>query len=76
MYVNGVYKPGNVKLSPKILLTHQEYTKKKINSPLSRPIFLVMHGGSGSTDDEKPNKKFYDPRVWLRKSEESMVLRY
>merc|ERR1719157_28565 len=121
--VHGVYKPGNVTLSPEKLLTHQEYTKKKIGSELARPIFLVMHGGSGSTDDEikaavangvikmnidtdtqwayweglrayegekrayfqaqignpdgkdKPNKKFYDPRVWIRKAEESMAKR-
>jgi fructose-bisphosphate aldolase class II len=25
--------------------------------------------------DEKPNKKYYDPRVWLRKSQESMIER-
>ena len=121
--VHGVYKPGNVKLSPEKLLSHQEYTKEKIGSPLARPIFLVMHGGSGSTDDEikaavengvikmnidtdtqwaywdglrafealkhdylqgqignpegddKPNKKFYDPRVWVRAAEESMCAR-
>merc|ERR1712038_837786 len=121
--VHGVYKPGNVKLSPERLLTHQEYTKEKISSPLDRPIFLVMHGGSGSTDEEiatavkngvikmnidtdtqwaywdglrafeadkhdylqgqignpdgadKPNKKYYDPRVWIRKAEESMIKR-
>ena len=24
---------------------------------------------------EKPNKKFYDPRVWLRKGEESFISR-
>lgn len=24
---------------------------------------------------DKPNKKFYDPRVWLRKAEESMAKR-
>jgi len=121
--VHGVYKPGNVTLSPEKLLGHQEYTKEKISSPLERPIFLVMHGGSGSTDDEiatavkngvikmnidtdtqwaywdglrafeadkhdylqgqignpdgddKPNKKYYDPRVWVRKAEESMIAR-
>lgn len=121
--VHGVYKPGNVKLSPERLLTHQEYTKKMIESPLAKPIFLVMHGGSGSTDEEistavrngvikmnidtdtqwaywdgfrkfeaekhdylqgqignpsghdKPNKKYYDPRAWLRKAEESMAAR-
>merc|ERR1719384_856144 len=119
--VHGVYKPGNVKLSPDRLLTHQLFTKEKISSPLERPIFLVMHGGSGSSNDEigeavsngvikmnidtdtqwayweglknfyedkkgylqgqvgnpegpdKPNKKFYDPRVWIRAAEESMI---
>lgn len=121
--VHGVYKPGNVVLSPEKLLQHQEYTKAKIDSPLDRPLFLVMHGGSGSTDEEiaaavangvikmnvdtdtqwaywdglrafeaekhdflqgqignptgadKPNKKFYDPRTWVRKAEESMCAR-
>lgn len=121
--VHGVYKPGNVTLQPERLLKHQVYTKEQINSPLEKPIFLVMHGGSGSTDEEiatavkngvikmnidtdtqwaywdglrafekekheylqgqignptgadKPNKKFYDPRVWIRKAEESMVAR-
>lgn len=121
--VHGVYKPGNVKLSPEKLLEHQMYTKEKAGSSLERPIFLVMHGGSGSTDEEiasavkngvikmnidtdtqwaywngirtfeaekhdylqcqignpdgadKPNKKYYDPRVWIRKAEEAMVAR-
>jgi fructose-bisphosphate aldolase class II len=121
--VHGVYKPGNVKLSPERLAKHQEYAKKMLNSPLSKPIFLVMHGGSGSTDDEirtavksgvvkmnidtdtqwaywdglrmfekekrdylqgqignpsgpdSPNKKYYDPRVWVRKAEETMIER-
>merc|ERR1712071_586049 len=121
--VHGVYKPGNVKLSPEKLGNHQAYTKKMLDSPLDKPLYLVMHGGSGSTDDEiklavsngvvkmnidtdtqwsywdglrnyesekraylqaqignpdgkdKPNKKFYDPRVWLRKAEESMCKR-
>jgi len=121
--VHGVYKPGNVKLSPERLGKHQEYAKAKIGSPLDKPIFLVMHGGSGSTDEEismavkngvvkmnidtdtqwaywdglrlfekekhdflqaqignptgpdKPNKKFYDPRVWIRKAEETMIKR-
>lgn len=121
--VHGVYKPGNVKLSPEKLGNHQAYTKKMLDSPLDKPLYLVMHGGSGSTDDEiklavsngvikmnidtdtqwaywdglrkfeaekkdylqgqignptgadKPNKKYYDPRVWIRKAEESMVAR-
>ncbi|MEY3416212.1 MAG: hypothetical protein RL060_323, partial [Bacteroidota bacterium] len=25
--------------------------------------------------DEKPNKKYYDPRVWLRKGEETLKAR-
>jgi len=121
--VHGVYKPGNVSLSPERLGSHQAYAKKQLSSPLPKPIFLVMHGGSGSTDSEiktavsngvikmnidtdtqwaywdglrsfekekhdflqgqignptggdKPNKKFYDPRVWIRKAEESMATR-
>jgi fructose-bisphosphate aldolase class II len=121
--VHGVYKPGNVKLSPEKLGKHQEYTKKMLGCSLKKPIFLVMHGGSGSTDeeiktavkygvvkmnidtdtqwaywdglrafekerhiylqtqigspdgDDKPNKQFYDPRVWIRKAEESMCKR-
>jgi len=121
--VHGVYKPGNVKLSPEKLGKHQAYAKEKLGSSNDKPIFLVMHGGSGSTEEEittavkngvvkmnidtdtqwaywdglrvfvkdnhdylqgqignptgadKPNKKFYDPRVWVRKSEESMIKR-
>lgn len=30
-------------------------------------------GNPGGPD--KPNKKYYDPRVWLRKAEEGMVAR-
>ena len=121
--VHGVYKPGNVVLSPERLAKHQAYTKKMIGATTDKPLYLVMHGGSGSTDEEiatavkagvvkmnvdtdtqwsywdglrkfekekrdylqaqignptgadKPNKKFYDPRVWIRKAEESMCAR-
>lgn len=121
--VHGVYAPGNVVLSPHLLGEHQAYVKAQINSPLAKPLFLVMHGGSGSSKAEiaealrngivkmnvdtdtqwaywegilhfykenegylqgqignpkgadKPNKAFYDPRVWLRKAEESMIKR-
>lgn len=121
--VHGVYKPGNVVLAPEHLGKHQAHTKKQISSDTDKPIFLVMHGGSASTDSEiklavdngvvkmnidtdtqwsywdglrafenenrdflqgqignpdgpdKPNKKFYDPRVWIRKAEESMCMR-
>jgi fructose-bisphosphate aldolase class II len=121
--VHGVYKPGNVVLSPEKLGQHQAYAKKMLGCADDKPIFLVMHGGSGSTDQEittavkngvvkmnidtdtqwaywdglrgfekekhdflqgqignptgadKPNKKFYDPRVWIRKAEETMTAR-
>ena len=120
--VHGVYKPGNVKLTPKILKNSQEYLSKKHNLPHNH-IDFVFHGGSGSsleeireaisygvikmnidTDmqyafmsgvrdyvqdkkdylqtqignpdgDDVPNKKHYDPRVWLRKGEEAFVAR-
>jgi len=120
--VHGVYKPGNVKLTPKILKNSQEYVTEKYNVEHNH-IDFVFHGGSGSTveeireaigygvikmnidtdmqwaflsgvrdyiDDKKeylqtqigspdgpdsPNKKYYDPRVWLRKAEESFVER-
>ena len=121
--VHGVYKPGNVKLSPEMLGKHQVYVKEQLKSELDKPLFLVMHGGSGSTKEEiacavgngvvkmnvdtdtqwsyweglkdfyeakkgylqgqignpdgadKPNKKFYDPRVWVREAEKTMVTR-
>ncbi len=104
---------------------HEKKTNNNLNSgcPNAKPAFLVMHGGSGSTQeeiqtavkngvikmnidtdtqwaywdglrkfykknegylqgqvgnpegDDKPNKKFYDPRVWIRAAEESMIAR-
>jgi len=120
--VHGVYKPGNVKLTPKILKNSQEYVSKKYNLPENH-IDFVFHGGSGSTveeireaigygvikmnidtdmqyafmsgvrnymtenkeylktqignpeGDDVPNKKYYDPRVWLRKGEITFVER-
>lgn len=121
--VHGVYKPGNVKLTPKILDNSQKYIKEKHGMDSDLPVNFVFHGGSGSSHDEireaigygvikmnidtdtqwaywdgvrefeaanhdylqsqignpdgedKPNKKFYDPRVWVRKGEESMIKR-
>jgi fructose-bisphosphate aldolase class II len=118
--VHGVYKPGNVKLEPKILLNSQRYIKEKFFISADKPVNFVFHGGSGSTPEEikeaigygvvkmnidtdtqwafwdgvkeyekryreylqaqignpdgedKPNKKYYDPRKWLRAGEESM----
>ena len=115
--VHGVYKPGNVKLTPKILLNSQKFVHEKFFTKNSMPIDFVFHGGSGSSVDEIreaisygaikmnidtdlqwgftigtrnyfsskqdylksqignpqgediPNKKYYDPRVWLREGE-------
>jgi len=120
--VHGVYKPGNVKLSPVILKNSQDFVQKKFNTN-AKPVSFVFHGGSGSLQSEireaidygvikmnidtdmqwafwegiknfyqdkeaylqgqlgnpegadAPNKKFYDPRVWLRKGEENFVKR-
>ena len=120
--VHGVYKPGNVKLEPKILKNSQEYIQKKYNTG-KNPVNFVFHGGSGSpqeqireaieygaikmnidTDlqwaywegvmqyykqnqdylqgqignpdgEDIPNKKFYDPRTWLRSAEGTFVSR-
>ncbi|MEZ4797392.1 MAG: class II fructose-bisphosphate aldolase [Flavobacteriaceae bacterium] len=120
--VHGVYKPGNVKLTPKILKNSQDYVSKKYGVGHNH-IDFVFHGGSGSTveeireaigygvikmnidtdmqyafmsgirdymkekeaylqsqignpeGDDVPNKKHYDPRVWLRKGENTFVER-
>ncbi len=114
--VHGVYKPGNVKLTPVILKNSQEYVQNKYGTG-HNPIDFVFHGGSGSTlaeireaigygvvkmnidtdlqfafnegirdymtgnieylrtqignpdGDDVPNKKYYDPRKWLREGE-------
>jgi fructose-bisphosphate aldolase class II len=120
--VHGVYKPGNVKLTPKILDNSQKFVEEKYGLG-KKPLYFVFHGGSGSSREEireaigygvikmnidtdtqwaawdgirkfeaekhdylqsqignpdgadKPNKKFYDPRVWLREGEKSMIER-
>lgn len=120
--VHGVYKPGNVKLTPVILKNSQEYVSKKFGVP-HNSIDFVFHGGSGSSVEEireaigygvvkmnidtdlqyaflegvrdyiqsksdylqgqignpqgpdAPNKKYYDPRVWLREGEKTFVAR-
>lgn len=120
--VHGVYKPGNVKLTPIILDNAQKFVAEKFNlAPNS--LDFVFHGGSGSslaeireainygvvkmnidtdiqwagwegvlrfykqnqaylqgqlgnpTGQDAPNKKYYDPRVWLRQSEQFMSKR-
>jgi fructose-bisphosphate aldolase class II len=120
--VHGVYKPGNVKLTPIILKNSQEYAQKKFNTG-ENPINFVFHGGSGSTKEEireaigygvikmnidtdlqfaftegirdyitkynaylqqqignpegedLPNKKYYDPRKYLRLGQETFMIR-
>ena len=49
--VHGVYKPGNVKLTPKILKNSQEYISKEFNLP-ENTVDFVFHGGSGSSLEE------------------------
>jgi fructose-bisphosphate aldolase class II len=120
--VHGVYKPGNVKLTPIILKNSQDFIQNKFGTG-KNPVNFVFHGGSGSepekireaieygaikmnidTDtqwafwegilnyykknegylqgqignpegEDKPNKKFYDPRAWLRESEKIFAKR-
>ncbi len=120
--VHGVYKPGNVKLTPKILDNSQKYIEEKYNTG-KNPVDFVFHGGSGSsleeireaigygvikmnidtdlqyaymtgvrdyfkkyTDylndqignpegDDAPNKKYYDPRRWVREAESTFKAR-
>lgn len=120
--VHGVYKPGNVKLTPKILKNSQEFITKKYKVEENH-IDFVFHGGSGSTveemkeaigygvikmnidtdlqyafaegirdymlnkkeyvstqignpdGDDVPNKKYYDPRKWLREGEMTFITR-
>ena len=120
--VHGVYKPGNVVLTPKILDNSQKYIAEKYATD-AKPVNFVFHGGSGSAPEEitealgygvikmnidtdtqwatwdgvrqfeakyhdylqgqignpegedKPNKKYYDPRKWLRAGQESLVKR-
>lgn len=45
--VHGVYKPGNVALTPKILDNSQKYIEEKYNTA-KKPVDFVFHGGSGS----------------------------
>lgn len=49
--VHGVYKPGNVILSPKILDNSQKYIQDKLKTS-SKPVDFVFHGGSGSLLEE------------------------
>ena len=48
--VHGSYKPGHVKLRPELLGEIQAEVGKRVGK--ESPFDLVMHGGSGSTDEE------------------------
>lgn len=48
--VHGVYKSGNVVLRPELLADYQKYTTEKTGK--EKPLYLVFHGGSGSTKEE------------------------
>ena len=52
--VHGVYKPGNVKLRPELLGEIQKGLQEKYGTD-EKPLDLVFHGGSGSTDEEIRN---------------------
>ncbi|OII22483.1 class II fructose-bisphosphate aldolase [Frigoribacterium sp. MCBA15_019] len=49
--VHGVYKPGNVKLRPELLGEIQQGIQEKFGTA-DKPLELVFHGGSGSSDAE------------------------
>ncbi len=49
--VHGVYKPGNVVLKPKILRDGQDAVQQKLSTD-KNPLYLVFHGGSGSSQEE------------------------
>jgi len=49
--VHGVYKPGNVKLTPKILDNSQKFIQEKYKTG-EKPVDFVFHGGSGSSAAE------------------------
>ncbi len=48
--VHGVYKPGDVKLTPSILKDGQDAVAEKVGG--DKPFNLVFHGGSGSLLEE------------------------
>ena len=50
--VHGVYKPGNVQLSPKILDNSQKFIQEKLGTSTAQPVDFVFHGGSGSLLEE------------------------
>ncbi len=49
--VHGVYKPGNVKLTPTILANSQKFVSERYGLP-DNALTFVFHGGSGSSPEE------------------------
>jgi fructose/tagatose bisphosphate aldolase len=49
---HGMYKPGTIQLKPSLLGNYQSYVQEKVGHPSLKPVFLVFHGGSGSTTEE------------------------
>jgi fructose-bisphosphate aldolase class II len=48
---HGVYAPGNVKLTPKILHNSQLFIQAERKTG-DKPVYFVFHGGSGSSEAE------------------------
>src|SRR5690606_39563746 len=57
--VHGVYKPGNVKLTPKILDNSQKYIENKFHTD-KNPVDFVFHGGSGAKVEDIREAISYD----------------
>jgi fructose-bisphosphate aldolase class II len=49
---HGIYKSGSVQLIPSLLGDYQSHVQEKLGTLLRKPVFLVFHGGSGSTIEE------------------------
>ena len=50
--MHGVYKPGNVKLRPKVLKRPRRRSSRSSGSSRQQAFHLVFHGGSGSSAEE------------------------
>ena len=51
--VHGVYSPGNVKLTPKILAQRAgSFVKAEEGLETDKPCYFVFHGGSGSSRED------------------------
>jgi fructose-bisphosphate aldolase class II len=48
---HGVYKPGNVKLTP-VILENSQIRIREERKTGTKPVSFVFHGGSGSTPEE------------------------